>query len=485
MRVRMLALAVLVALPGMAVAQTATQAPPKAPDRAARLTEHNEQSANQIQPPNEVMDLLGIRPGLVIGEVGAGRGRVTVHLADRVGTSGKVYANDINPQALDYLKQRVVRLGLTNVETLLGAEDDARFPANTLDMVFMAWVFHHVEQPVPLLKSLLPSLRPWGAVVMVEPTPARTESTGRALTRELVSKEAASAGFTLDAMVEGRLKEDNVFVLRPAVPDVPESRDRQKVRALWEQYLAWRKTTKGGAYPPDPRGYAVSLERDGVPWPEVRRRFQILRAQATEQPEGIEMIYDPLYSKPLTGDLAKDGFKTAPNTFLVESMKAIRPGGQALDVGAGMGRNGIHLAKLGWEVTGMDLSAGGLAVMRASAEKAGLKVQTVKSSYEAFDFGVERWDLLAVILAWVPVEEPAFLARLKRSLRPGGHIVFESNIQRTDQPFPPGVHAVQPGVLRQLFNDFDILVYREEDDYGDWGGPPTPLVRMVARKRAR
>jgi 2-polyprenyl-3-methyl-5-hydroxy-6-metoxy-1,4-benzoquinol methylase len=286
-------------------------------------------------------------------------------------------------------------------------------------------------------------------------------------------------------MVEGRLKEDNIFVLRPAVPDVPESRDRQKVRALWEQYLAWRKTAKGGAYPPDPRGYAVSLERDGVPWPEVRRRFQILRAQATEQPEGIEMIYDPLYSKPLTGDLAKDGFKTAPNTFLVESMKAIRPGGQALDVGAGMGRNGIHLAKLGWEVTGMDLSAGGLAVMRASAEKAGLKVQTVKSSYEAFDFGVERWDLLAVILAWVPVEEPAFLARLKRSLRPGGHIVFESNIQRTDQPFPPGVHAVQPGVLRQLFNDFDILVYREESDYGDWGGSPTPHVRMVARKRAR
>ena len=198
----------------------AAQTTAVAPAGASQLTEPNERRANQIQPPNEVMDLLGIRPGLVIGEVGAGRGRVTVHMADRVGARGRSTPTTSTPQALDYLKQRVVRLGLTNVETLLGAEDDARFPANALDMVFMAWVFHHVSQPVPLLRSVLPSLKPWGSVVMVEPTPAHTESTGRALTRELVSKEAKSAGFTLDVMVEGRLKEDNIFVLRPAVPDV-------------------------------------------------------------------------------------------------------------------------------------------------------------------------------------------------------------------------------------------------------------------------
>jgi ubiquinone/menaquinone biosynthesis C-methylase UbiE len=455
------------------------QGPAAASQDADRLTDPGERSANSIQPPKEVMDIIGIRPGLIIGEVGAGRGRVTVHLADRVGAKGRIFANDIDAAALDDLKERCKRLGLANVETVLGLVDDARFPANSLDLVFMAWVFHHVDQPVPLLKSLLPSLKPWASVVMVEPDPAHTESSGRVLTRELVGREAKEAGFELAALIEGRLKEDNIFFLRPAVPESADSTDRQKVRALWLEFLEWGKASKAG---PSLRGYAESLEARGVAVGEIRRRLQVLRGQYTEQPEGIEMLYDPLYGKPLTGELEKDGFKTAPNAFLIEATETIKPGGKALDVGAGMGRNGVHLAKLGWDVTGIDLSAQGLAVMKADAEKAGLKVETVKTSYQDYDFGKERWDLVAMILSWAPIEDAAFLARLKASIKPGGYVVFEHVTQREKDPFPPGVHAPAPGALREMFKDFEILVYRELDDYGDWGGPPTGHVRMVARK---
>jgi SAM-dependent methyltransferase len=447
----------------------------------SRLAEPREKRFNDVQPPEVVIEILGIRPGLIIGEVGAGHGRVTVHLAARVGEKGKVYANDIDPAAVEYLKARCRRQGLANVEPILSLPDDARFPQNSLDLAVMTWVYHHVDNPVPLLKSLLPSLKPWGIVALVEPKPEHTEPGGKALTRNTVGEEARAAGFTLDGVIEDRLREDNVFVLRPVVPDAPESHDRQKVRALWLDYLEWTKTAQGRT---SPREYAVSLDAKGVPGPEVRRRLHVLRGQFTEQPEGIEMVYDPLYGKPLTGELEKDGFKTQPNAFLVEAMKGIIPGGQALDVGAGMGRNAIHLAGLGWDVTGIDLSAQGLAVMRANAEKAGLKVQTVKTSYQDFDFGRERWDLVAMILSWAPVEEAGFLARLKDSLRPGGYVVFEHVVQRTSNPFPPGVHAPEAGALRELFRDFEILTYREMDDYGDWGGPPTSHVRMVARKRS-
>jgi 2-polyprenyl-3-methyl-5-hydroxy-6-metoxy-1,4-benzoquinol methylase len=447
---------------------------------ADRLTEPREMSANAIQPPKEVMNIIGVRPGLVVGEVGAGRGRVTVHLADRIGAAGKIYANDIDARALEYLKHRCERLGLANVETVLGLVDDARFPANSLDLVFMAWVFHHVEKPVPLLKSLLPSLKPWGSVVMVEPDPAHTEPGGRALTRDLIEREAREAGFELAGTVEGRLKEDNIFILRPVAPETPDSRDPRKVRALWLEFLEWGSSSPAGL---SLRGYAENLDKRGLDAGEIRRRLQVLRGQYTEQPEGIEMIYDPLYGKPLTGELEKDGFKTAPNAFLVEAMKTFKPGGRALDVGAGMGRNGVYLAKLGWNVTGIDLSARGLAVMKADAEQAGVKVETVKTSYEDYDFGKERWDLVAMILSWAPIEDPGFLARLKASIKPGGHLVFEHVTQRAKDPFPPGVHALPPGALRALFKDFEILVYRELDDYGDWGGPPTGHVRMVARKR--
>jgi len=466
-------------LPTALAAFLPAQPAAQAPRDASQLSEPGERRANEVQPPELIIEMLNVRPGLVIGEVGAGRGRVTVHLAARVGEKGKVYANDIDPAAINYLKARCERQGLANVETILSLPDDARFPPNTLDLAVMTWVYHHVDNPVPLLKSLLPSLKPWGIVALVEPKPEHTEDSRKKLTRESVDEEARAAGFRLDAVVEDRLKEDNLFVLRPLVPDVPESHDRQKVRALWLDYLAWAKTAQGRT---SPRDYAVSLDAQGVPGPEVRRRLQIIRGQFTEQPEGIEMTYDPLYGKPLTGDLEKDGFKIQPNAFLVEAMKGIPPGGQALDVGAGMGRNAIHLASLGWDVTGIDLSAQGLAVMRANAAKAGVKVQTIKTSYQDFDFGREQWDLVAMILSWAPVEEPGFLARLKESIRPGGYVVFEHVVQRSANPFPPGVHAPAAGALRELFKDFEVLTYREQDHSGDWGGPPTPHVWMVARK---
>ncbi len=445
-----------------------------------QLAEPQEKRLNDIQPPELLMNILGIRPGLVIGEVGAGHGRVTVYLADRIGEKGKVYANDIDPAAVDYLKGRCQRQSLANVEVILSKPDDACFPANSLDLVVMFWVYHWVDDPVPLLKSLLSSLKPWGSIVLVEPKPSEHGPEGKILTSESVGKEATAAGFSLDAYIENLLQSDNIYVLRPVVPDVPESHDSQKVRALWLDYLEWTKAAQGRA---SLRDYAVSLDAKGLPGPEVRRRLHVLRGQFTEQPEGIEMIYDPLYGKPLTGELEKDGFKTSPNAFLVEVMKGITTGDQALDVGAGMGRNAIHLAGLGWDVTGIDLSAKGLDVMQATAEKAGLTVRTIKTSYEDFDFGRNQWDLVVMILSWAPVEETGFLARLKASIRSGGYVVFEHVIQAPENPFPPGVHALAPGELRELFKDFEILIYQEIDHYGDWGGPPTPHVRMVARKR--
>ena len=241
---RMAAATLLLAALGLLAAG---QQPVPFPKDSAALSEANERWANETQPPERIIELLNIRPGLVLGEMGAGRGRVTVHVAATVGERGKVYANDIDSSSLAFLKERCRRDGLTNVETVAGLPADARLPKNSLDMVYMTWVYHHVDQPSALLKSILPSLKPWGLVVLVEPTPEETEDSRRRLTRELVAKEAAGGGFSLDGVLEGRLKRDNIFVLRPFVADVPESHDPQKIRALWEGYLAWRKTAGSAA----------------------------------------------------------------------------------------------------------------------------------------------------------------------------------------------------------------------------------------------
>jgi len=62
-----------------------------------------EKRHNAYQPPEQVMDSLGVKHGMVIAEIGAGRGRYIVHMANRVGATGKIYANDIDKKALDYL----------------------------------------------------------------------------------------------------------------------------------------------------------------------------------------------------------------------------------------------------------------------------------------------------------------------------------------------------------------------------------------------
>jgi ubiquinone/menaquinone biosynthesis C-methylase UbiE len=181
----------------------------------SQTVESREKGSNERQPPQKVMDAIGVKPGMVIGEVGAGRGRYTVHLAKRVGATGKVFANDINERALDYLRERCERDSIENVETILGEVDDPLFPKGILDMVFMVWVYHHLDKPIALLKNLIPSLRPGATVVIVDPNPEieGESDSHRPTTKARVEEEAGKAGFKL-IRVETFLPKDNIFILR-------------------------------------------------------------------------------------------------------------------------------------------------------------------------------------------------------------------------------------------------------------------------------
>jgi ubiquinone/menaquinone biosynthesis C-methylase UbiE len=164
---------------------------------------------------------------MIIGEIGAGRGRYTVHLAGRVGPSGKVYANDIDAKALAYLAGRCRVSRIENVETVLGQVADPRFPKTGLDLIFMVWTYHMLDKPVDLLKSLAPYLKSGATVVMVEPIPSETEDeikyyiskTGKrpdaihSVSKESLEKDASQAGFELVRM-DSSLAKDNIFILR-------------------------------------------------------------------------------------------------------------------------------------------------------------------------------------------------------------------------------------------------------------------------------
>jgi len=186
-----------------------------------------EKYANERQPPEQVMTMAGIKPGMIIGEIGAGHGRYTVHLASRVGPNGKIYANDIEAKALAAVAERCKRDGIGNIETVLGGVDDPRFPRTGLDMIFMVWTYHMLEKPVDLLRNLARYLKPGATVVLLEPVPAETEEeikaetdrTGRrpgniqAVSKKSLENDAARAGFEI-VRADASLKMDTLFILR-------------------------------------------------------------------------------------------------------------------------------------------------------------------------------------------------------------------------------------------------------------------------------
>jgi SAM-dependent methyltransferase len=182
---------------------------------AAQTLEQDERRTNERQPPDKVMDAIGLKPGMVVGEVGAGHGRYTVHLAERVGPTGKIFANDIARGGLDYIKERCGKSGIKNVEVILGEVEDPLFPKGALDMAFMILTYHHLARPVELLKNLAPSLKPGATVAIVDPDPVRSGNTDpdESISPERMSREAAEAGYEV-VRVETFLRRDNIFILR-------------------------------------------------------------------------------------------------------------------------------------------------------------------------------------------------------------------------------------------------------------------------------
>jgi ubiquinone/menaquinone biosynthesis C-methylase UbiE len=174
-----------------------------------------EKRLNKLQPPKEIMDAIGVKPGMIIGEIGAGTGRMTVWLADRVGDEGKIYANDIDRKALDHLERRCEKDNLTNVVTILGEVEDPLLPENTLDLAFMINVYHHLDMPVALVRNIIPSLKPTGILAIVDADPAKSHfGSNHSTPMEEILAQLDEAGYKL-IRVETFLPDDNIYICRP------------------------------------------------------------------------------------------------------------------------------------------------------------------------------------------------------------------------------------------------------------------------------
>jgi SAM-dependent methyltransferase len=175
----------------------------------------NEARLNKLQPPGQVMDIIGAAAGMTIAEIGAGQGRYVVHLADRVGPEGKIYAEDIDGDALRHLAERCRRVGFANVETVLGDPADPKLPAGKLDLIFVISSYHHFGDPVALMSKARPALKPTGRLAIAEWVPEK-DGQGGGTPPEKMRAQMESAGYSLER-IDRSLEANslNIYVFRP------------------------------------------------------------------------------------------------------------------------------------------------------------------------------------------------------------------------------------------------------------------------------
>jgi ubiquinone/menaquinone biosynthesis C-methylase UbiE len=166
--------------------------------------------------PDAALDAIGIKPVMVVADVGAGTGYMTLRMAKRVGPAGKVYAVDVQPEMLRRLRQNAAKDKLTNIETVLGTESDPKLPAGKLDLILMVDVYHELSQPQKMLRHMREALKPDGRLVLLEyrkedPTiPIRPE---HKMSVQEVKTEVEAEGFHLDQVLE-TLPRQHILILK-------------------------------------------------------------------------------------------------------------------------------------------------------------------------------------------------------------------------------------------------------------------------------
>jgi ubiquinone/menaquinone biosynthesis C-methylase UbiE len=168
---------------------------------------------------DRAMDAIGLTPGMVVGEAGAGDGYFTMPMARRVGPAGAVVANDISARALRALEDQGRRDGLTNITTVVGDVADPKFSRHDLQLVVIVHALHDFSRPVEWLTNLKQYLRQGATIAVIDCDPAQGAES-HFWPRERVIRYASEAGYELTKGVYD-ISDHLILVFTPRVQAPP------------------------------------------------------------------------------------------------------------------------------------------------------------------------------------------------------------------------------------------------------------------------
>jgi predicted methyltransferase len=183
-----------------------------------------QRSATSTIADDRIFEAIGVREGATVCEVGAGDGALTVAVARRVGSSGRVYTTELGDERVKALQNSVAKSGLENIVVVTGAAKTTNIPDAACDALFMRNVYHHFADPAAMNASIASAVKPGGKVAVIDFTPPGKEAPCPAdrgkdgmhgVTPESLSRELKDAGFEEITSEEGGQRWFMVVVSRP------------------------------------------------------------------------------------------------------------------------------------------------------------------------------------------------------------------------------------------------------------------------------
>ena len=199
-------------------------------------------AANDASQATRLVELLELKPGMTVADIGAGRGDMTVLMARRVGQGSRIYSTDINDERLAEIRAAISRERLDNVAVVKGAGLATNLPEASCDAIFIRDVYHHFPDPGSMNRSLFASLKAGGRLAIIDfvPDPGSELPKGAPATRgghgvrpEQVIEEVTAAGFARATTIDDW--DDGMFLVlfrkrKPSVGAEPHNNQMQRTR---------------------------------------------------------------------------------------------------------------------------------------------------------------------------------------------------------------------------------------------------------------
>ncbi len=172
--------------------------------RYSKAKMFNRKAARKKNQAEKILTTLQIQPGQTIADIGSGGGFFSMLFSKQVGVNGKVYAIDTNKEFLEFITSQAAKQSMTNITTVPTTEHTVPLPTNSIDLVFVRNVYHHLANRITYFSAIKPLLTAQGQVAIIEHLPKGSRMSfhiryGHNVPKETIIEEMNKAGYLVSA----------------------------------------------------------------------------------------------------------------------------------------------------------------------------------------------------------------------------------------------------------------------------------------------